>query len=256
MPLSHKNLYGDTINFHHTTSHGVVKLGAPHSSGLEFTSDTKHTNIENAGTLTQTGLTTHNGEVQHNNHATFAENKELRFKNGNAKIYNDGNDGKLLIAPTNLHLNPSTKLYIESEATSKNHHNYETGKQLRFGTAGGGSSAYMSGDNTKIDMIAPSLLLHGSTLASVRGSTVNIDAGGTLNLQASDAENYLVCNHSTEAVESIKPLHIKSTSKVEAHCNFLTDKELRFGTASGGASCRIKGDNSTMDINSPTINLQ
>ena len=231
----------------------VMTTGGP---SFEFKQETEHVSIVNDGSLTQTGASTFTGEVQHNNHATIAENKELRFKNGNAKIYNDGNDGKLLIAPTNLHLNPSTKLHIESEAVAKDHMNFETGKELRFGTASGGSSCKLSGDNSKIDMVSPNLLLHGSTLASVRGATVNIDAGGTLNLQASDAENYLVCNHSSEAVETIKPLHIKSTSKVEGHCNFLTDKELRFGTASGGASCRIKGDNSTMDINSPTINLQ
>ena len=251
-----KQFRADRVFFTHHTAHGSGDVEMHTSNNFDFKNKTKHTEIENAGVLTQTGTSTFTGEVQHNNHTTIAENKELRFKNGNAKIHNDGNDGKLLITPINLHLNPSTKLHIESEAVVKDHMNFETAKELRFGTSGGGSSCKMSGDNSKIDVVCPNFLVHGTTLASVRGGTVNIDAGGTLNLQASDAENYVVCNHSTEAVEAIKPLHIKSTSKVEDHCNFLTDKELRFGTASGGANCRIKGNNVVMDINSHTINLQ
>ena len=149
-----------------------------------------------------------------------------------------------------------TTLETTSTSVIGDHMQFKTAKELRFGTAGSGSGCAIQGDNSTMQVSATTFNLQGTTATSLRGGTVTVDAGGTLNLQASDAENYLVCNHSTEAVESIKPLHVKSTSKVEGHCNFLTDKELRFGTASGGASCRIKGDNSTMDINSATVNVQ
>ena len=194
-----------------------------------------------------------------NNHGTIRGKQldlhnTLRFLHTNDTYHHDlvGTDATSANITTTLPNHTGTLL----THTIKDHANFETGKHLRFGSSNGGADCYMTGDNSKIDMVSPNLLLHGSTLASFRGGTVNIDAGGTLNLQASDAENYLVCNHSSEAVETIKPLHIKSTSKVEAHCNFLTDKELRFGTAGGGSSAYIKGDNSTMNINAPTINLQ
>jgi len=149
-----------------------------------------------------------------------------------------------------------TNLTVTSTSQIEDHMNFLTAKELRFGTALGGANCRIEGDGVTMDINSVNVNLQGTTATSLRGGTVTVDAGGTLNLQASDAENYLVCNHSTEAVETIKPLHIKSTSKVEGHMNFLTDQQIRLGTAGGGSSAYIKGDNSTMNINAPTINLQ
>ena len=193
------------------------------------------------------------------NHGTMRANQldvhnTVRFLHTNNTYHHDlvGIDATSANITTTLPNHTGTLL----THTIKDHVQHETDKHLRFGSANGGVNCYIKGDDATMDINATNLNLQGTTSSSFRGGTVNIDAAGTLNLQASDAENYVVCNHSTEAVEAIKPLHIKSTSKVEDHCNFLTDKELRFGTASGGANCRIKGNNTVMDINSHTINLQ
>ena len=143
-----------------------------------------------------------------------------------------------------------TTLETTSTSVIGDHMQFKTAKELRFGTAGGGSSCKIEGDNVTMQVSATNFNLQGTTATSLRGGTVTVDAAGTLNLQASDAENYLVCNHSTEKVEIIKEATAKS------HMNFETAKELRFGTASGGSACKIQGDNSTMQVSAPTFNLQ
>ena len=96
-----KHFRTDRVVFSHHTAHKTDDVEFHTSNNFDFKNKTKHTAIENAGVLTQTGASnfagtaTHNGATQFNDHTTLIENRELRFHNSNAKIYNEGTDGNL-----------------------------------------------------------------------------------------------------------------------------------------------------------------
>jgi hypothetical protein len=204
MPLRSKQIYGDIINFHHTTdSTADVKLGAPHSAHLEFTSDTKHTNITNAGTLTQTGattfagITTFNAAVDINSGAIdgtpigAASHSTGKFTTlqatGNVNFDSGNIDGTILGANshstgkfTTLQATGNISLDGETTATSQINCNgtpaivVASGKELRFGN----STAHISrvGDDlhiqntvsgAAIDIEAPNIELKGSTAIKI-----------------------------------------------------------------------------------------
>ena len=155
MPTSQysvKHFKADRLHFQHHTNASNADVDFETQNNFNFKNKTIHTEVQNDGAFTQ------------NDHMTIAANKELRFKDSSAKIYNDNTTGKLIANATNVVLNATEDLEIKASSDElfakavhatgvfechkplhikgtsqvQDHMNVLTDIHIRFGTSGGG----------------------------------------------------------------------------------------------------------------------